>query len=649
MLRTRKIAMLLLAASLGLAGACSPSDTSKESKPAPASAPQSAPVPVSPAASAEVAAEQGGPGFTGEGWQTNTKFNLIGDPRAVKGGVFREHILDFPATFRMAGPDSSTNTNFLLGDFIYETLLAVDPTSLDYIPSLATHWQISKDKLTFRFRINPDARFSNGEPVTADDVIASWSLITDKTLKDPSRNAQFARFAKPVAESRQIVSVKVSKADWRNLKDFATSLLVYPASSLKDLTGAQYLQKYNYAYLPGTGPYSIGPADVQKDKSITVRRRKDYWAEKERRNTGLNNFDEVKLIVVKDPQALPVEMLKKGDLDFLFVNRTVWWLKDLNSDNLERGLIQKRKVYNNTPLAMNGLAINTRRPPLDDIRVRKALTLLVDRQKIIEQLYSNEYVPLNTYFPGTEFENPENPKNLYNPQEAFKLLEAAGWKDHDAQGRLMRDGKPLVLQVVHDVGQERPLSVYQEDLRKVGITLELNGVPFETGVQLVRRDRRFDLAYRGLGFSAFPDPEQNWHSRLADVGDNNNFTGLKGAAMDDLMAKYAASFDQKEHVDLLRQLDAVLVNQYHYVLFWTAPAERLAFWNKFGQPKGYLTRIGDFNGDLGLGPGVERLWWLDPEKEKQLKKAQADTSIKLDVGPLEDKYWLSYKELPNPR
>jgi len=640
---TRKFATILLSAAFGIACGCSSRKDSSEPKPAAEAASNPAPAPV---ADAEVvSAEQGGEGFTGEGWQTNTKFNLIGDPRAVKGGAFREYIPDFPGTFRMAGPDSSTNTNFLLGDFLYETLLAADPTSLEYIPSLATHWQISKDKLTFRFRINPDARFSNQEPVTADDVIASWLLITDKTLRDPSRNAQFARFEKPVAESRYIVSVKVSKPDWRNLKDFATSLLIYPASSLKNLTGADYLKKYNFAYLPGTGPYSVHPEDVQKEKSITIRRRKDYWGEKERRNTGLNNFDEVKLVIVKD-QPLQLEMFKKGDLDFLFVYRTAWWLDELNSDNFQRGLIQKRKVYNNTPAAMNGLAMNTRRPPLDDVRVRKALTLLMDRQKIIEQLYRNEYVPLNTYFPGTEYENPANPRNLCNPQEAFKLLEDAGWKDHDAQGRLVKGGKPLVLQLVHDIGQERPVAVYQEDLRKVGITLELTAVSFETGVQLVRRDRQFDLAYRGIGFSAFPDPEQDWHSRLADVGDNNNFTGFKDPRMDDLMARYAASFNLKEHVDLLRQLDLIMTSQYHYVLLWTAPAERLAFWNKFGQPAGYLTRTGDYNGDLALGPGVERLWWIDPKRDQQLKKAQADASMKLEAGPLEDKYWLTYKEAP---
>src|SRR6185295_8889772 len=139
-----------------------------------------------------VTAEQGGEGFEGKGWQTSTDFDLIGDSRAVKGGAFREYIQDFPKTLRMAGPESSTGTDYLIGNCLYETLLMLHPTTLEYIPSLATHWKVSPDKLTFRFRINPQARFSNGEPVTAGDVVASWKLITDKTIQDPSRNAQFA-------------------------------------------------------------------------------------------------------------------------------------------------------------------------------------------------------------------------------------------------------------------------------------------------------------------------------------------------------------------------------------------------------------------------------------------------------------------------
>jgi len=591
-----------------------------------------------------VSADQGGKGFTGQGWQTNTDFDLIGDPRAVKGGVYRESIADFPSTFRQAGPDASTSTNYLIGECVYETLLALDPNTLDFTPSLATHWQVSGDRKTLRFRINPNARFSTGEPVTADDVIASWSLLTDKTLSDPSRNAQFGRFEKPVAESKYIVRVSSQTPDWRNLRDFGTLLFIYPASALKNVNGAAFIEKFNFTYIPGTGPYIAKDADIDKGKSITLRRRSDYWAEKNRRNAGLNNFAEVKLITVLD-QALAFEMFKKGELDFYFVNRSQVWIEELNTESVQRGLIQKRKVYNGAPAQFQGFAINTRRPPLDDVRVRKALMLLLNRPKVIEQIYLNEYTASNSFFPGSVYENPANPKNLYNPQEAQQLLAEAGWKDRDSQGRLVRNGKPFVLQMLYDQASvERVLTIYQEDLRKAGITLDLKRTTGEVKTQLARRDRQFDLVHYGFQRPLFPDPESEWHSRLADAKNNNNLTGFKDPHMDELMEKYKSSFDQKEREALLRELDGVMANQYHWVFQWMLPSQRIAFANKFGQPAGYLARTGMYKSDISLGPGPERLWWIDPAKDEKLKKALADPAVKLGVGPTDDKYWLSYKE-----
>jgi len=105
-----------------------------------------------------VPAEQGGKGFKGEGWETNTNFDFIGDPHALKGGVLRDHVPDFPGTLRMEGPEWNTQLNYMIVTMVYEGLLSIHPTTLEYIPALATHWQISPDKLTFRFRINPNAR-----------------------------------------------------------------------------------------------------------------------------------------------------------------------------------------------------------------------------------------------------------------------------------------------------------------------------------------------------------------------------------------------------------------------------------------------------------------------------------------------------------
>src|SRR5207249_8874570 len=156
------------------------------------------------------------------------------------------------------------------------------------------------------------------------------------------------------------------------------------------------------------------------------------------------------------------------------VNRSRQWVQELDFDKVQNGLIQKRKVFNDQPEGLQGFPMNTRRAPFDDIRVRKALALLFNREQLIEKLFFNEYFPDNSYYPGSVYENPNNPKNTYNPQEAVKLLAEAGWKDHDAQGRLTKDGKPFAIEMLYDDKQtESYLTVYQEDLRKLGITLNL--------------------------------------------------------------------------------------------------------------------------------------------------------------------------------
>src|SRR5262249_33362126 len=150
-------------------------------------------------------------------------------------------------------------------------------------------------------------------------------------------------------------------------------------------------------------------ADIVKGKSVSIRRRPDYWGEKQRRNIGLGNFDEIREIVVRD-QNLAFEMFKKGDIDFYYVNISRQWVQELNFDKVQQGLILKRKVFNDYPSGTQGLAFNTRNPPFDDLRVRQALTFLENRQLLIEKLFFNEYVPLNSYFAGGIYENPNDPK-----------------------------------------------------------------------------------------------------------------------------------------------------------------------------------------------------------------------------------------------
>ena len=583
-----------------------------------------------------VSAADGGRGFTGEGWETNTDYDLIGDPRAVKGGLLKIGTMtDFPSTLRYYGPNV-TAWNQMLHGMVYETLLGLHPTTLAWIPALATHWQISEDKLTFRFRIDPNARFSDGTPVTSEDVVASWKLVVDKGLQDPARTLVYSNFEPPVAQSKYLVSVRAKSVNWLNFLYFS-GLYIYPAHILKTINGETYVREYNYKMLPGSGPYIVGEQDLDKGKMVRIRRRNDYWAEKHRRNVGTANFDQIQQVVVRD-RNLEFEMFKKGDVDYYVVNRAQMWVEDLNYANIQRGLNQKRKIFNHNPQGIQGVAINTRREPLNDVRVRKALRHLFNRESMIEKLMYNEYVLVDSMFPSSVYENPNNEKIRYDPQKAMQLLTEAGWSQRDAQGRLTRNGRPLSIEIVYaDQASERFFTVYQEDLRKVGITLNLRLTTFETLVKLLD-ERTFGMASIAYTGEIFPSPEQNWHSRLADEKNTNNITGFKNARADQIIEAYGKEFDFDKRVALLREFDSILANEHHWILEWTAPYERVVYWNKFGHPPGYLTRVGDYRDILTL-------WWFDPERSAQLDAALRNPSTKLEVGPTDDRFWLDYAKL----
>ena len=580
-----------------------------------------------------VSAEDGGAGFTGEGWETNLDFELIGDPRAVKGGSYRTDTSDFPGTLRVFGPDT-TILNQVIHNMAYETLLGMDPRTLEYIPALATHWQLSEDQLTYRFRLNPNARFSDGEPVTSEDVVASWDLIMDPATQAPNYRLIFGDFERPVAESLYIFSIRAKETSWLNLVDLA-QLWVFPAHYVETLEEDDYLREYNYKLMPGSGPYMVNEDDIDRGNSITIRRRNDYWAEDHRANVGLNNFDEITEVVVRD-RNLAFEVLKRGDSDLYLVSRAQMWVEELEFDRIQTGWLQKRKIFTQEPQSIQGLAFNTRRAPFDDIRVRQALTLLFDRERLIENLYYNEYLPQNSTIPGSIYENPNNPANEYDPQQAIQLLREAGWQVRDTQGRLVRNGQPLNVELIYASQQSEPfLTVLQEDLRRVGITLNLRLLTYATLIKLLD-ERNFDLVQIGyVSGKPFPFPESLYRSELADQPSSNNITGIKDPRIDAALDAYEAELDIDRRTELLREVDGLVTNHYLFMLQWYAPYHRVVYWNKFGQPEGYLSRDGDYL-------DIMTMWWVDPEKQAALEEARGN-GTSLEVGPSEIRYWLEFE------
>jgi len=590
---------------------------------------------VPPGADPNVSAELGGEGFTGEGWETKTDYNLLGTPEAVKGGSIVMSIPDFPSTLRTEGKDANSYLNRIAQQMMYETLLQLDPVEDVFIPNLATHWKISEDKMKFTFRINPDARWADGKRVTSADIIATWKLQVDPGILEAYSNILFGTFEEPIAESMYIVSVKSKQLNWRQFLYFS-GMSILPAHYIGDITGSEYLEKYQMKFIPGSGPYLIDEKDIQKGKSISLRRRSDYWAENEKYNTGLHNFDLVRFDVITD-QSLEFEKFKKGEIDVINIGRAQWWAERFDFEDYERGLVLKRKVFNENPNGVSGICFNMRKPPFDDLKIRQAFAHLYNRELFNEKLFFDAYFPIYSFFPGSVYENPDNPKVHFDIKKAIQLLEEAGWTEKNEDGYLVKDGKVFEIELPYsNPGADRYLTIYQEDLKKVGVKLSLRQLDGSTAFKL-GNERNFQLITMAWSGLYFPNPESSMGPGTADEPNTTNWNGIKNDRIDELCLKYNVSFDNEERIKIIREIDFIVTSMQPYAFGWFMPYQRITFQNKFGYPKWILPKREDYL-------RVPILWWNDPEKAAEYEDAEKDKSIKLPKGEIDQKYWLDLKE-----
>ncbi len=559
-------------------------------------------------------------------WVTNSDFPVVGDSHAKQGGELRYAVTSYPSTFRIHGPGASTYLHSLMGGLVYQRLLGIHSNTLEFIPDLADAWEIQEDNKTFLFRLNPKARWEDGEPVTPEDVVFSWELITDPNTKDPYSAELFGkRFEKPEVVDEQTVKFVAKTLHWNNFLFCATSLPIVPAHTYR---GKDYIKTFNWKLPNGSGPYKLWK--FRKGNNIIFTRRDDFWAKDEHGYEGVYNFDRIKFVVVRD-QNLLFEKFKKGELDFYLVNIAREWKQDTNFDKVEKGWIQKRKIYSLNPNGVQGIAINMRRPPLDDVRVRKALAHLYNREIFMEKLFFNEYQNMYSYYPGSIYENPDNERIKYAPEKAQQLLTEAGWKERNDHGILVKDGNTFTLTLLYSSkSSERHLTIFQNDLKKAGIELKLQLLDWTARIKLID-ERNFDLVSMAWTGLLFPNPESSFHSNLADINQTNNITGLKNPEVDAILDKYPEMFDLKDRIAAIQKLDALIYQEHPYILDWYGPFNRVLYWNKFGMPESYFTKIGDYNDILSL-------WWFDEEKETALKEAMKNDTA-LPVGKTEIDFW----------
>ncbi len=583
-------------------------------------------------------------------WETNKNPNILGSKKAKKGGtaVFGDY--GYPATLRTYGENSNNLFNQILSRLVYETLLKIDPVTYEYIPGLADKWSISEDKMTYFFHINEKAKWQDGVPVSAFDVVATYDLLIDEGIRDPYHNDFYkSKYERPISLTSNIVMVKAKFLQWSLFLYFSMpETYILPEHIITKITPSEYLTKYNNKMMIGSGPYSFDKASP--NQVVVLKRDTSWWAADYPLNKNLFNFDEIKIDFYTDETVL-YENFKKGNFDIApyivphTINKWVDVFTPKKMDAVKYNHIIKQKIYCEKPESNGGFAFNTREDPFNDIRVRKAISLLLNRKKILNKLFYNEYKHMDSYYSNSIYENKNNLKIRYNPEEAIKLLEEAGYsqKNLNDEGYIVKDGKTFELNLnFYRSDDTRIETLFQEELKKVGIKANLKKVTWATHIKDLD-ERDFKMIWINYTTTLFPNPENAYHSKYADKPNTNNIYGFKNRKVDKLCEEYNLEFDFDKRKKLSRKIDSILVSNYLTVLNWYPDNIKILYWNKFGTPEFVLSGV-SYVGEITfkLLEVIATFWWYDEKADKTLQEAR-EKNLPLPAKPAEVRVWEKLK------
>ena len=282
----------------------------------------------------------------------------------------------------------------------------------------------------------------------------------------------------------------------------------------------------------------------------------------------------------------------------------------------QRNWTLKRRVRNRAPMGFQGFAMNMRRPPFDDVRVRRAMAALVDRETMNRTMMNGAYFLLRSYYSDLYDErNPcPNELHVYDPAKAAKLLAEAGWRKDPADGRLKKDGRAFAFSFLsRSATEDKFLVMFDHALRHQGIAMSIVRKDFASWM----RDMdsfSFDMTWAAWGAGLVKYPEISWSSAEADRRGSNNVTGFKNAEVDRLIAAEKGMSGAAERLAAYRRIDALIAAEVPYVLLWQTDSTRLLYWNKFGMPETVLSPV-------EREESVLSYWWYDADRVAELENA----------------------------
>jgi len=560
------------------------------------------------------------------------------NPDAPKGGRLRRWDMgtfDSLNAFSIKGQAAEA-----LG-MIYDSLMSSSPDEPSTEYGLIAQWaSYPDDYSSVTFKLRPEARWHDGQPITVDDVIFSLNALK-------AAHPQYAFYYKNVISAEKTgdheVTFRFDVKGNRELPQIVGELTILPKhhwQAIGENGEKRDITKSSLEIPLGSGPYKI--KSVDPGRAIIYERVADYWAKDLPVRKGLWNFDEISYTYYRD-MTPAFEAFKSGAIDVWNENSANRWATQYDLDAVKKGAIKKEELKNARVAGMQAFVLNTRKPQFTDPRVRQAFNLAFDFDTLNKTLFYGQYIRTGSYFAnselaatglpqGREKEILETIKDLIPPQvfttvwknpsaanpmdhrnnlrQAVKLMGEAGWTIKN--GRLT-NAKGEVMSAEFLLVQpdfERIVLPYIEDLKKIGIAATARIV--DTSQYKRRLDSfDFDVVVGSFAQSHSPGNEQRdfWGSESAKHDGSRNLAGISNPAIDKLIDAIILAKDRADLVAATRALDRVLLWNNYVVPQWYYPFDRLASWDRFGRPEKLPSQ----------SPGTTMSWWFDANKDDAVR------------------------------
>ncbi len=531
------------------------------------------------------------------------------NPKAPKGGELRMVAGSRISTFDKYNPYTlKGNAPSFLGDLLFEGLLAgpMDENGVGY-GLLAEDVEVPADLLSATFRIRPEARFHNGDPVRAADVKHSYETLVSK-YATPSYATLLAD-----VDGCDVIDERTVKFRFKK-KDKQLPLVVggIPVFSMKWGMENGKPKQFDQIIMDipiATGPYKVGPVRFGND--VTYVRDPNYWGRNLPVRRGMNNFDRITIKIYRDNTA-QLEALKAGEFDLMQFFSAGDWNRRLNGKRIESGELVKEEFKHRLPEGFYSYVLNLRLPKYQDRRVRMALELAMDYEWMNLHLFRGAYKRVKGVFGNTDCEanglpspqelallepfrasvppevfgpmalppNTDPPNSLReNLRKAQALLTEAGWKQRDGTLRNEK-GEPFIIEFL-DSTEARgatTTAAWKRALARLGIDFQLREVDFALWQERLESNK-FDMVSISFPGTHFPgaDYADLFGSKAADVPGAGNYSGIKNPAIDALVARLTVADTRDEYHATCRALERVIAHGHYLIPAWTTTGRRIAY------------------------------------------------------------------------